>query len=369
MLKRIYIDNYKCLVNFELSIGKINLLLGPNGGGKSTVFEVLRKIRSIVNADSSIRNEFEYSSLTRWQSSLIQKFELELEQENNTYKYELTIEHDKKEQKPHIKSENLWSNDHPLFSAEKGEAQIFREDSTEGDRYLFSPDSSLIGTLSPHFNMQIHGFRQCMRNLLIVQIDPRIIVDVIKEVEPYPSIYFDNYAAWYSFLSRDQGWLIDLTKALKEVLPGFKHFKFVEAGEGFSVLKVIISKPDDDRSFLEYRLEELSDGQRAMIYLYTLLIAASKEQYTLCIDEPENFLALPEIQPWLIQLYDSCSEGKTQALLISHHPELINYLLASPIGYWFERQNNLAARVKQIRAEDDGGLPISDLIARGWLHE
>jgi len=85
-------------------------------------------------------------------------------------------------------------------------------------------------------------------------------------------------------------------------------------------------------------------------------------------DEPENFLALPEIQPWLLQLYDSCSEGKTQALLISHHPELINYLLASPVGYWFEREANTPVRVKQIVAESNGGLPVSELIARGWLN-
>ena len=93
------------------------------------------------------------------------------------------------------------------------------------------------------------------------------------------------------------------------------------------------------------------------------------EDYTLCIDEPENFLALPEIQPWLRQLYDCCDEGKLQALLISHHPECINYLLASPIGYWFERQSNAPVRVRKISSEeaDDSGLKISELIARGWL--
>ncbi|HBE31624.1 MAG TPA: ATPase, partial [Cyanobacteria bacterium UBA11368] len=86
---------------------------------------------------------------------------------------------------------------------------------------------------------------------------------------------------------------------------------------------------------------------------------------------PENFLALPEIQPWLIQLYDLCSERKLQALLISHHPELINYLLASPIGYWFERQSNAPVRVKAISNEvgENSGLPVSELIARGWLNE
>lgn len=82
-------------------------------------------------------------------------------------------------------------------------------------------------------------------------------------------------------------------------------------------------------------------------------------------------MALPEIQPWLMRLYDICGEGQLQALLISHHPELIDYLLASPIGYWFERQSNASVRVKRISGEvaDNSGLPISELMARGWLNE
>ena len=48
MLKRIYIDNFRCLVNFELNVDAINLFLGGNGSGKSTVFEALRKIQNFI---------------------------------------------------------------------------------------------------------------------------------------------------------------------------------------------------------------------------------------------------------------------------------------------------------------------------------
>ncbi|MFP4381463.1 MAG: AAA family ATPase, partial [Candidatus Sumerlaeia bacterium] len=41
MLKRLYIDNYKCFENFEVEFSNINLLLGANASGKSTVLEVL----------------------------------------------------------------------------------------------------------------------------------------------------------------------------------------------------------------------------------------------------------------------------------------------------------------------------------------
>ena len=91
------------------------------------------------------------------------------------------------------------------------------------------------------------------------------------------------------------------------------------------------------------------------------------ENSLICIDEPENFLALPEIQPWFDTLYDQCAERGLQALLISHHPKIIN-LLASDSGYWFSRENNLT-RIQKISPEDESGLSIAELIDRGWIYE
>ena len=45
MLKRVHIDNYKCLTNFDLCFGDLTLLLGTNRCGKSAVFEVVGKLR------------------------------------------------------------------------------------------------------------------------------------------------------------------------------------------------------------------------------------------------------------------------------------------------------------------------------------
>ena len=76
----------------------------------------------------------------------------------------------------------------------------------------------------------------------------------------------------------------------------------------------------------ELRFGELSDGQRALIALYALIHLAAGQGYTLFLDEPDNYVALPEIQPWLRELENVCGETVLQAVLSSHHPELIDYL-------------------------------------------
>jgi hypothetical protein len=47
------------------------------------------------------------------------------------------------------------------------------------------------------------------------------------------------------------------------------------------------------------------------------------------------------------------------------------YAKANILGYWFERQMNAPVRVRKISNEvsNNTGLPISELIARGWLYE
>ncbi len=370
MLKRIYIDNFRCLVNFELAVDSINLFLGANGAGKSTVFEVLQKIQAFVSGDSKVEGIFKSADLTRWQTSQIQRFELEIIGNGGSYKYELGIGHER--DKCRVEYERLWYDNQPLLKFELGEVQLYRDNHSEGPQYSFEWSQSMIPSLMPrNDNTKLTWFRERMARFIIVRIIPSLMVDESNQEEMRLTSQMENFVSWYRYLSEDQGKVAEIANILRDVMDGFTNFKFERVSEQNLLLKLRISRPSNSIKPIEYRLGELSDGQKTLIALYTLLYGTKSEDYTLCIDEPENFLALPEIQPWLIQLYDLCSDGQLQALLISHHPELINYLLASPIGYWFERQSNAPARVKRISSEvaDNSGLPVSELIARGWLNE
>ncbi|MEM9540885.1 MAG: ATP-binding protein [Cyanobacteria bacterium P01_E01_bin.42] len=369
MLKKIYIDNFLCLVDFELEFDSINLLLGDNGSGKSAVFEALLQITSFVNGRSKLDVLFESRECTRWTNSLIQTFALEVEGNNGIYKYEFAIEHDPEEENCYVKYENLWFNDHPLIKLQEDRMEIHNEDDEkEFNTYPFNLSQSVFTVLgTTEERNKIVWFKNKMERLWVFQIDPIIMTEMSEKEDGVILYDMENFVSWYRHLSQNQGKVIQLTQALKEIFDGFEYFQFTSMGSKKRMLELYFLDEHKNEP-ISYDFSELSDGQRVLIVLYTLLCATQSEDITICLDEPENFLALPEIQPWLMELYDLCGEGKLQALLISHHPELIN-MLAPSAGYWFERGSNKPSRVKRVQDREKTGLPISELIARGWLND
>jgi predicted ATPase len=65
MVRRIFADNFRALVNFEFRPGALNLLLGGNGGGKTAVFDVLGRLRDLLILGHSVENLFR-STTTVW---------------------------------------------------------------------------------------------------------------------------------------------------------------------------------------------------------------------------------------------------------------------------------------------------------------
>ncbi|MCK5876956.1 MAG: AAA family ATPase [Candidatus Marithrix sp.] len=371
MLKRIYIDNFKCLVNFELKVDSVNLFLGSNGVGKTTLFQALHKLQQFIIDDKTATELFEPTSLTRWQNSSTQSFELEIAGNGGVYKYSLVIEHQCEQERSRMQQERLWFNDKLLFDFNideeiTGIAQLYRDDGSKGPEYHFDWSRSGIAVLPERAdNTKLTWFKKRIAQFLIVRINPTLMSSESRKEETNPTWEMSNYVAWFRYLSQDQGTIFELTQELRKILPDFKAFKIISAGEA-KILSVDFFNQSEQS--INYKFDELSDGQRVLIVLYTLLHYMSAD-YTLCLDEPENFLALPEIQPWLDELYDKCENHDVQALLISHHPKIINYL-ASETGYWFSRQqNNGPVRVQHVTDEDDTGLSIAELVAREWIYD
>jgi predicted ATPase len=367
MLKELYIDNYKCLVNFTFTPQNINLLLGENGTGKSTVFEVLRKLKQFITEGRDL-SIFPSEALTRWQLSPTQNFELSVSIQERIYRYRLSIEHNKQKSLSRIQSEQLFVDKNPLFDFQLGSIRLFRDDFSAGPEYPFDWSQPGLATIHPRSDNQLlTAFKSWMENLLVIKPNPMGMDMESKSEEKQLGYNCKNFASWYGSLWLErQGEALELILKLREILPGFHSFNMPKAGEKIRLFQLGFKAEKGEIIF--YNLDELSDGQRMIILLYALLHSIHQDNVCLCIDEPENFLALPEIQPWLISLYDLCQDKNIQAFLISHNPESINYL-ASGSGYWLDRLPNGPTRIKPIVESGDTGLKISELIARGWLYE
>jgi predicted ATPase len=371
MITRLYADNYKTLVNFDLLLGPMNLLLGANGAGKSTVLEVIRLIRDFVCTGSEAVKLFPTRSLCRWDTRKTQTFEIDLRGKEGKYTYRLEIEHDAERDQCRVRGERLTHNQQPIYVSGDNGGCLYNG-GVAGAKFMLDKNRSGIGIIHDDTNKLFTQFKKRLKMAWSLHISPDKMVAESKTEDVFPGRDMSNFAAWYRHLVLDQPTRIfELTEVLKnEVLDGFRSLRLKTVGEKSRMLwaEFAVQTNDDAvEKVAEYRFGELSDGQRTLIALYALAICAVDQENTICLDHPESHLALPEIQPWLMRLSDATDEGRCQAIIATHHPELIN-LLAAHAGYWLERQSGGPTRVKKIGEQDGADLPLSELIARGWLH-
>lgn len=367
MLKRLYVDNYKCLVNFELPLQELSLLLGPNGVGKTSVLDVMLAIRQLLGGAAKITDTdvFPTRTLTRWQNRPLQTVEIDVDLDGDAVRYRLEVEHDIRQRRARIRLERLEADGRPLFEFVDGDVHLYRDDHSPGPHFPADWSLSDLARVPPRDdNQRLTRFLEFVRKILVCALCPASFETESTNDDPLLARDARNFTAWYWHLLLERQDLVPgFTETLREVIDGFTGIRLQSVGQDTRALLVMFEQ-DGDR--YELRLDEISDGQRALIALYALVHLAPGQGYTLFLDEPDNYLDLPEIQPWLIQLADSCGETVPQAVLCSHHPELIDYL-GSDRGLLLQRGASGVVTVQRPGGKAiEGGLKLSEVVARGW---
>ena len=361
MLKRLHVDNYKCLTNFDLSFGELTLILGANGSGKSAVFEVVRKLRDFICGDARAGAVFSPADITRWSKKAEQHFELEIDIPGDLCLYRLVLEHSPERRLVRVKREELLGNGKPLFLFENGEVQLYHNNHSEGPRYSFDRTQSGLAPVAEHNdNTRLCTFRNKIRGFVTLFLEPRRMRSGSDSDTNKLSDSGENFASWYQGrLQENPRRVFDALAHLRDVLPGFVDLRLAQKGSEYRELQVEFSLQDGENGTI-YRIDQLSDGQRALIVLYLLLFADDAGR-TLFLDEPDNYVALPELHPWLAELEDGCGDSLPQAILISHHPEAIDFL--GNRGVWLGREPESHTRILEVT--NDTRLKISELYAQG----
>ena len=364
MIRRLYVDNFRCLNNFELALAETNILLGANGTGKTSVLNVLRRIKDFIVHGSKVSDALPGRHLSVAHEETLQRFEIDLSVEGESYRYSLAIDHDRIRGKARIAKETLLLEGRPLLEFEMGEAQLYHDDHQRGPAYPFDWSQSALSVLNERpDNRKLFRFKREIANCVVVHPCPPLFRAESRSEDEFVNESMSNFVDWYRHaVQENMGAVPKLFAELADVLPRFDSINLIESGDA-RVLKVKYGTPG---KFKNYRFDDLSDGQRALIALYGLVFLPNR-RISLFIDEPDNYLALREVQPWAATVKERYGDSLEQLVVISHHPVMIDYLAATE-GKWFSRQQDGPVQVSDEPKKVVDGLTLSETIARGW-HE
>lgn len=370
MITRLYIDNYKSFVNFECPLGSQQLLMGANGSGKSSLIDVLHRVRRLVADGENVLTAFPNKTLTRWQNRKNQTFEIDLAGNGGKYAYRLVIEQNADISDNRIVEESLAFEARPLYRMEKGDAQLFDEGGRGGGKFPIDWTRSGLAVIqSRKGNERLSWFRDRMARVYCAQINPFAMHSRSEGDLRFPDQQLSGFASWFRHLVQEKTEVIHgIFKSLQEPLDGFRALRLGGESDNLRTLKAVFDcDPNDEGAPVtqEFDFGDLSEGQKCLIVLYTLLHEAVAQDSTLCIDEPDNFVQLSEIEPWLFETRDATEENGAQTLLASHHPELIN-AMAKDAGLLLARDINGPTRLQRFEPDAGSELPPSEIIARGW---
>jgi hypothetical protein len=177
-----------------------------------------------------------------------------------------------------------------------------------------------------------------------------------------PDLSLSRLTSWYRSLHQEQEWTDALRLTLRDVWPDFRSFKLVDVGLNAEALQLRFESAD--RKPIVLFFDQLSDGERALVGLYMVRAALETgAAKTVLIDEPDNFVGLPELQPWILSMRELLDE-EHQLIVISHHPEILANS-GEENGRCLWRDNHTSpTRIGPLKVPE--GLSAGEAIARGW---
>lgn len=371
MLKRLRIDNFKCLDGFELELTGHALLMGLNGSGKSTVVEVLDRLGRFFVGGEKAGACFPGSTRTQWKvDSRKQTFDLQFEAFGRLIDVSLTVDQREQDGQIIVAQESVTS---PGFVLDRNETQVRISFEQQKFNSLVMHDRSAVPLLdNTELRLLVNSgeILQAVSSILSYRLDPASM-SALQSADT--GLQFDgrNFVGWLLWMKnhpQHRRRVEAIERRIAEILPTFQGFEFEPEGDRFRLFTRWCRPNQALHPMQRHDFSALSDGQRLIIALAAIvevaLLRDADPRYatTLVLDEPDNYVALQEIQLFFLSLMDA---PRVQLIVVSHHPEVID-LMAKDHGYVFSREDDLGCvTVKRWRAPAGTMLTPSALVARG----
>jgi len=371
MIRKLHIDNFRCLVNFDVEWTPFTVLCGDNGAGKTSIFQALRFIRALTTGNGILGSPYHEPNLnlksldfTRFggkeTGNTVQTFELDISENGYALGYHLQIEQVASHKVPRIISEYATCDGEDLFRRDLNGVRFPKRDNSTASFPLDWRQSAVGAIQTPQGSMTpLVMLREWFENLLVFAPSPLLMGGQSDDIRKSPGYYMSEIISWYRHLSQEQVWLDVLRNTLKCVWPDFVAFKLDDAGPDTKVLYLRFGD-----ALQPYSFSSLSDGEKQLIALYMIHAGLTTGQIkTAFIDEPDNYIGLPELQPWVLSLREVLDESR-QVSIISHNPEVLNSMGVGHGRCVWRESHASPTRIGPLSVPD--GLSVSEAVTRGW---
>lgn len=354
MLRRFYVDNFRCLVNFEFKPEAVNLILGRNGSGKSTLLDALQAVAGLATG-ASPQSMLPIQSLPWWQTHKLQTFELEFEEGDGkaSFSYRVVVGHSDRAA-PTIVEETLKLGESSLVSFKNGQLVL---------PFLKQPipfegkQSALALGLGT--DAAVARFQEHIANVLTFRLNPWAMEMSARDEDRVLWTTGGNLVAYLrSWLQSDPEGFVGWKSRVLETMPHLEDIQLRELSPGSRILAGM--RHVDGREIL-LSVSNFSEGERALLALHAIVGLAHGNRL-IVLDEPDNFLAPSEVQP-VLRLFTVAppKRSSAQLIVVTHHPRSIDYL--APYATWiFERQEAGFSRVRRLQFDRESGESASESV-------
>ena len=270
-ISRLVVRGYKSIAECDVELGRLNVLIGANGAGKSNLIGFFRMINRIL--DQQLQTAVGFAggpdSLLHFGRKRTEKLQAELYFGNNGYRFTLAPTEDNRMMFSH---EALWWNVHGEWRPASGHFESYA-DSQKGKTLIYK---HVVPAMR---SWRLYHFHDTSGSALVKQIHNLNDNEYLRDDAR-------NLAAFLLRLKNHHGeHYLRIIKAIRLVAPFFGDFQLRPTVDNKEKVQLEWTEQGQDSLFTA---SALSDGTLRFICLSTVLL--QPEEFmpaTILIDEPE----------------------------------------------------------------------------------
>jgi ABC-type cobalamin/Fe3+-siderophores transport system ATPase subunit len=363
MLQRLYVHNFRCLENFELSLKGMSsaLLIGRNGVGKSTIASGLELFQSIGRGVNRVGQLIQSKDFAPGRTDIPIRFEIEVLLQEKLYKYILALELPESFRELRVFEEQLLVAGKPVFS--RKEAQVSLTSPNREAQFLVDWHLIALPVIQEQSETDpLRIFRTWLARMIILAPIPSLMDGDSNGETLEPKRDGSNFGEWFSgLLSRYPAAYKEVDKYLQAVMPDISDIQNELIGKDFKSMIVGFEKNNTN---LHIDFKDLSDGEKCF-FLCAVVLAANRYYGPLfCFwDEPDNYLSLSEVGHFVMSLRRSF-KNRGQILATSHNEEAIRKF-SSENTFVLDRKSHLEPTLIRLLSEMSIGGDLIDSLILG----